>query len=321
MSIKVNKIRKLSDYFIESLQDGILRSFLSLVKQDPTLCLQIRADYINIYYRGGNLVRISQEGRGFIPSFDSNYCKGLAIKLPVSQPLATDQDVNEWIYAVPLLKQAMDYWFGQHSKDEREYQQLVWRENNGSTVGGGTDYFIIDIEYDNHIGARLDMVAVRWDSNGICRKFPERFKPVLTFVEMKYGDGALSGKAGMEKHIEDLKRYISKQGLEGIKKEMLEVFKQQRLCGLIPALKNNLNPISIFADEVDYLFILANHDPDSRKLYDILNNVNKAYGESDLGFKVKFCVSNFMGYGIYKQNVYSLDELMSRFDRQILCKL
>jgi hypothetical protein len=36
-----------------------------------------------------------------------------------------------------------------------------------------------------------------------------------------------------------------------------------------------------------------------------------------LPFKLRFAVSNFMGYGLYKENIFGLDEFMARYDRQI----
>ena len=46
--------RRLSDHFIADLKVEILKALLDRVKADPTLCLEIRDEYINIYYRGGN---------------------------------------------------------------------------------------------------------------------------------------------------------------------------------------------------------------------------------------------------------------------------
>ena len=52
---------------MNDLDPGINR-FLEVVKKDATLCLEIRENYINIYYRGGNLVRI-QEKNGIFSAF------------------------------------------------------------------------------------------------------------------------------------------------------------------------------------------------------------------------------------------------------------
>jgi hypothetical protein len=316
-----SKGRGLSKRFREDLKKGILAPFLELVRNDATLCLQIREDYINIYYRGGNILRITEKryDKGeYLAWFDKKYISSNSIDYP--KRLIFKHDITSWISIIPVLKQEMCRWFAKHPKEEREFQQVIVYENNSLSIGSSTDYFIIDIEYDNHEGARFDMMAVRWDSDSISRKLQKGYKPGLTFIEMKYADNALSGNAGILKHIEDLKRYIKDHGFKGIHNEMLSVFAQQRELELIPALRDNNKRITKFSDDVEYLFILANHDPASQRLHNTLNKVIETYGNKDLGFNLRFCVGNFMGYSLYKENIYSLSDFMSRFERQIICK-
>lgn len=315
-------MRGLSNKFLMNLKGGgFLHSLIQRVKADATLCLEIRENYINIYYRGGNILRIKEKD-GYVAWFDEKYCSNNIPSVIKTLPkkLKVESDVQSWIIAFPLLKQTMDFWFHKNPKAERECQQAILRENNSCGVGNSTDYFIIDIEYDNHKGARFDLVAVKWESVGVIRKLTKGYKPKLCFIELKYGDNALSGRAGMLKHIEDFSRYLSVDpSLASIKAEMLTILHQKRELGLIPALRNNKNVIKAFSDESEYMFILANHDPDSSKLNNILKDIQKKYETKLLGFGFKFCSSNFMGYGLYKQNVYSFNEFRERFGNQILC--
>lgn len=315
-------MRGLSAKFLKNLKvGGFLQPLIQRVKADATLCLEIRENYINIYYRGGNILRI-KENNGYVAWFDEKYCSNnifSAIKT-LPKKLKVESDVQSWIIAFPLLKQTMDFWFRKNPKDERECQQAILRENNSCGVGNSTDYFIIDIEYDNHKGARFDLVAVKWESDGVIRKLTKGYKPKLCFIELKYGDNALTGRAGMLKHIEDFSEYLSVDpSFASIKVEMLTILHQKRELGLIPALRNNKNVIKAFSDESEYMFILANHDPASSKLNNILKDIQKKYETKLLGFGFKFCSSNFMGYGLYKQNVYSFDEFRERFRHQIPC--
>lgn len=42
----------------------------------------------------------------------------------------------------------MDWWFHKHPKYEREFQQVIARENNNhGKISNGTDYYIADIEF------------------------------------------------------------------------------------------------------------------------------------------------------------------------------
>jgi hypothetical protein len=46
------KMRLLSDTFMDALKNGKLQRLLQTVLQDGTLDLQIRENYVNVYYRG-----------------------------------------------------------------------------------------------------------------------------------------------------------------------------------------------------------------------------------------------------------------------------
>ena len=54
------RYRYLSNKFINALHHGLLEPLLRCVHTDDVLDLQIRENYINIYYRGGNLIQINE---------------------------------------------------------------------------------------------------------------------------------------------------------------------------------------------------------------------------------------------------------------------
>ena len=310
MQNKDRMTRQLDKEFISDLLGGQLKELLDYVKRDNSLDLEIRENYINIYYLGGNILKVSKNGNTYSFGFDFNYLK----KWPFLQGTTilkhqTDQNWNSYF---PLAKQAMDFYFSKSAKEEREFQQLVVRENNYSSIANSTDFFIIDIEYDNKAGARFDIVAVEWPSVASIRKLHNGFKPKLVVIEMKYGDGALTGSAGMKKHCEDFNSFVSNATcLNDFKSEMLTVFKQKRLLGLIPCLSEsgNKNDFKEFDNEIDLIFLIANHDPASSKLQTELIGLQNE--------NVKFITSNFMGYGFYNHNIFNLNQFLIRFSSQI----
>jgi len=318
-----NQKRYLSGPFMSDLKEGgLLNPLLERAKEDPTLCFEIRGICINIYYRGGNIIKIEQQKKAYTASFDTNYCIcGEAQSVnALPKKLCCENDINAWVDAIPNLKQTMDF-CSIKLKEEREFQQLFLRENNNLTIGSSTDYFVIDIEYDNRCGACFDLIVVEWESNSSARKLQKQYSPRLTFIEMKYGDNALTGASGILDHVNDFRKYLNKHGLGPIRDEMLALFKQKRELGLIPALVGNKNVVKKFSDETDFVFLLANHDPASSKLKAVLDELNKKDPLHGLGVNLKFCISNFMGYGLYKQNIYSLAEFMDKFPEQIQCNL
>ena len=307
--------------FMEDLKDGNLKPILERVKADNTLDLQIRDNYINIYYRGGNLLKIEPKKKKEPFHFDEKYLKSDSkhnkeLKRKIDKA-RQEGNVEDWIELFPELKQSMDFYMTKKRNSEREYQQHVVRENNYSKIANSTDYFIIDSEYQYK--NRFDLIAVRWESDRAIRKIPKGFKPKLVFIEAKYGDSALKGKAGMLKHIEDFIKLDSKK-IESIKNEMLTVLKQKRELGLIHGLgkDKNKNEFPSFSESTDLIFLLINHDPASKNLDDVLKEIEE-YDDKTKD-RIKFCSSNFFGYGLYKENIFTLSEFRERFYKQILNK-
>jgi hypothetical protein len=310
-----NKIRQLNRQFMQELKGGLLSPLLKKVINDHSLSLEIRNNYINIYYRGGNLLKIScPDEHTYKPFFDDNYVleKGTLLKdLPTK--ISSYKNLIDWLDKFPLLKSEMDNWFSKYPKTERAMQQMVMWENNNSSIASSTDYFIIDIEYDNRQGSRFDMVAVQWDSDAIARKLKSKDLPKLCFIEMKYGDAALDGSSGIVEHAKQWKEYLS-PSIEDIKTEMLTLFQQKRELELIASLQETRNEIESFSKEVDCIFLIANHDPSSQKLKE---SIQKLQDIKIPDVEIKFCASNFMGYGLFKENVLKIDEFQKRYEKQI----
>ncbi len=311
--------RTLSDTFINDLRTGLLKGLLEYVKNDNTLDLEIREGYINIYYRGGNALRVTEKGvNNYDYHFDNNYMNTNYFNSKKTFVVAKPD--TDWYIYFPRVKQAMDFYFTEHNKEEREYQQLVVRENNYSSIANSTDYFILDIEYDNHKNARFDLVAIEWLSTSSSRGLLRDYKPKLVIIEMKYGDGALTGSAGINKHISDFNNFVANaQTFNDFKDEMLGVFNQKLRLGLIPCLLRDSNPyLSLedkkhekpqFDDEIEMMFLIANHDPAKSVLGTEVSSLKN--------MELKFLSSNFMGYGLFKENTFDTQQFTERFKTQI----
>ena len=313
--------RGLSPQFMEDLQNGILNPLLLRARADTSLDMEIRNDYLNVYYRGGNLVCVKRNlGTGYAFTFDTNYAldsSTAALQLPPSS-VKSRNDVDAWIQMIPLIKDTMDLWFGKHPKEERAAQQLVVHENNSSPSAGGTDYFIVDIEYDNHHNARFDLVALLWESNATARRLHKGYLPKLTIIEMKSGDGALVGKSGISAHLCQLRRFLGDpEQVKEFKEEMLQLFQQKRDLGLIRSLKGNRNQAIRVHESIDVMFLMTNHDAASRRLAAALNEIEKDCSAATPGFQVGFCTANFMGYSLYEKNILSLCDFKDRFPKHI----
>ena len=181
-------MRQLEPEFLNALKKGDLLPLLKLVKDDSSLCLELRGDYINVYYRGGSLMEVNHGASGPRFHFDKNY----GVKPPESTA-----GVKAWLDAVPHLKHAMDmHEVRSKSRSEREAQQLLLRENNFGRDAQSTDYYICDIEYNvGNWQGQFDMVGVHWP----LKDREEATDRRLVFVEVKYGEG--HSAANPESHL------------------------------------------------------------------------------------------------------------------------
>lgn len=298
---ETKKHRRISGEFHEAFKTGKLKKLLDCVLEDDSLCLELRGNAVNIYYRGGSLFKINDK---YNITFDTRYDE--------NKKLNPNPDVEEAVKSIPFYKQAMDKWFHEHPKYEREFQQIILRENNNSgKISRATDYYIVDIEYqDTENSSRFDMVAFKWPSNGAARKNTNALS--LALIEVKYGDNAVGGNAGIKKHLDDLKSFIDdKEKLKEFKEDMEQVFKQKCKLGLMDGLQGHQFEVSLSDDEPEVIFIFANHDPESKKINNILSDINI----SDYPFKILAAQSSFMGYGLYMDNMIEIKDFINMLSK------
>ena len=328
--------RRISEPFIQQFESGVLRPILERLQHDDTLSLEIRNGYVNIYYRGGNLLKLTANSKAtqFAASFDWRYCGGdddYRCWLPAERPpaiIARADNARAWVDAFSHHKQAMDIRFLKHSKIEREYQQAVVRDNNRHASGDKSDYMIVDIEYAQSPSAfpertynfRFDMVGLRWPAEG-----GSRGRGVVTpvIMEMKTGDAAIAphpvgpeGKdlsPGLAKHVRDIESFLAPDygsatsgPRELLRSELRRTFGVKQRLGL-PSVPERMKRLEIteMTQKLEVLFVIANHQPKS-----------KAFGEELLRLPARehadyyVATVEWMGYALFAENMQSLDEFV-----------
>jgi hypothetical protein len=284
--------KAISEKFMKDLQEGgRLHELTERVQRDDTLMLALRGRYINIYYRGGSILNLEEKNGGYVGAFDTDYAQGKPVKLP-SSVIQEPTDCSAWVAALPALKETMNSYFATKRKSEREFQQLVAWENNRSAISNETEYFITDIEFaDPNQGAKLDMVGLKWLSKD--KKDETRCTPVL--VEMKYGIGAYDGAAGIAKHIADLEKILADPiKRESLNKTIEEQFEQLLQLGLVRFNKHMKYDRAVVSGRPEVVFLLANHNPRSTKLLNILDEIKEP-----TDFDLRFFNASFAGYGMH----------------------
>jgi hypothetical protein len=180
------------------------------------------------------------------------------------------------------------------------------RENNILREANNTDYYIIDFEYTNSDKKeqRADLVALHWNSQNTDRRNPKNCN--LAIIEVKYGDGALQGDSGIQKHIDDIDNFLSKKiDVDNFKQEMLDLFRQKRELGLIRfgSDGNEHEVLTLNDSKTEFILLLAAHKHDSTILDKVINEITPMeYAD------LKFATANFMGYALYSKNMLSLED-------------
>ena len=291
----------------------MLHDLLDYVQSDVTLDLEFRGEgRANIYYRGGSLFCIERSGDGYTLTFDTKYCTAC------DEGMEKTPSVRAAVGLIPLYKHAMDVWFVKNRKYEREFQQLVVRENNRhGAISHASDYYIVDIEYaynvnvsDKKTQARFDMIAVKWLSKSNERQNPSA--PTLAIIEMKYGDGALGGSAGLKKHLEDFGTLVKNGELDDFCADYSNVFNQKCALGLIPGKESAR--IKITQRDIELIFLIANHDPDKTGLATIVAEI--ADLTMEYPYPIRFAYASMMGYCLYADQLKSLEEMQEFLNKK-----
>jgi len=285
--------RKISNTFLKELTENSLTQILNYVKYDDTLDMELRGESVMIYYRGGKILEIKDKSYELV-GLDEGYLLGKIIENPT---LKTIEDY------FPKAKHFIDcYVLIERSQWEKEIQQRIVQENNYSDNSNDTDFFIIDMEYQD-IG-RADIVALRWDSTGHARKLPSNYKPKITIFEVKQGIDSISGKSGMYSHLKDFNDFIAdKKRVDDFKQDMIDVFQQKRKLGLIRPINDNKHEVTKVDVEIDFIFILANYKSASKNLIKELSLIPDC----------KFIYANPMGYGLCAKNIFNKADFIKLF--------
>ena len=242
-------MRSIDDRFIKDLhdKDGKLSFFLKqVIERRKELSLEIRNGYVNIYYRGGNLLRIRQRAKGYKFEFNANYCLNKGDGSKYGQISRLDPvSADDYEKAFDLLVSEIQGWLLAHPKPEREYQHNLLLHNPS----------IIDVEYQIKRGMRLDMLMVKDRS--------------LIVVENKYGTGAVSGSAGLAKHYADIYNVLNTPDL---REELYDSVESIIDCKeKLQLLRTPIAPPD--REKYEILFILANYNQRSRTFLNELKDI------------------------------------------------
>ncbi|MBR6201291.1 MAG: hypothetical protein IKQ61_13615 [Spirochaetales bacterium] len=303
-------MRKITNEFMKELKEGKFKVLIEEIKKDNTLDTELRGDKVIVYYRGGKLLTIYHDKETI--EVNNSYKTNCEDKTEII-------GIEECLNRIPLVKYDMDKYLSEKMNLEKEFQQLIVRENNYSKISDSTDYYIADMEYNEKTSeGRFDLIGFKWESKGSARKNPKNVKLVL--FEIKYGKDAIKSvgnNPGLKTHLEDFDKTISDEKIFcGLADDISEVVKQKAELGLIKGNKGidgkyNFSGITISHEKPEVVFILINYDYESTMLKEELNNITKNYD-----FPIYFAQSSYMGYGLYFDKFIKFDDMKAKLNNQ-----
>lgn len=280
-------------------QGGEWTSIWQIILSDDTLSPLLRRDKIDVYYRGCKLFSLSENG--IIRNSNEFNSSLVTYDIPKEIPAETFQDY------LPYMKQSADLWLGAENNSiyDREFSQLILRENNSKKAGNHSDYFIIDMEHQYEpSGTKHDLIGLIMERGKRNSK-----KPVfrLSVIEVKYLDRAFDGPAGIRSHIDDYVNLTSNAFmLDELKQDTEEMFAQSKHLALFPGLLNKYDRITISGERPELLFALVSRDTNNCKnsreekvesLKAILSDTSEKYG--NLLDDVYIAGTAELGFGLY----------------------
>jgi hypothetical protein len=247
-------MRKLSDEFMACLTSGFLAGLLQAVRTDQDLNLEIRAGYLNIYFKGHSLLKLTQSSP---TKYTVNTHKAFAAGLNLPAELRDAKTTADFLRSIPQLKQNIIK-VGKSSL-EIEYEQMIIRANNFE-ARNNSEYFILDRQYTVSDG-RFDLTGIFWH-----RTRRRKHQEVdLCLMEVKY---ALNPDI-KNIHSQLARYYEALQPISGqIAEEYETIFRQKLELGLYaqsPERLAAMKTLSISRDfsRFQFIVVLVDYNPNS----------------------------------------------------------
>lgn len=211
-------------------EGGLLYNLLEIVKNDDDLVIEIRNDYFNVYYKGGNIAKV--ESANSI-QFDHNYFKGYnrpkyesddkeeerkELKKELLSKLKKERNYNDFVSKMKDLMN--DYWIWLKEERGRSLKEKDVQHSLCINNTEESEYTVIDVEFQvsseakysyskparprgryvdiNKRSPRFDIIAVRNSDRQLC------------VIELKSGINALYGKSGIGDHADSYEGTIGR---------------------------------------------------------------------------------------------------------------
>jgi hypothetical protein len=198
-------------------------------KHRDEIFIGVRNNYLNLYYNCDSVAKVEYKQGKIICEIDKYYLDGEHYTGRDKRKIIAPSEIcnNYKVIKVNSNKKATD--------EKKSQSKLVLLNNNNND----SKWHCFDVEwvkaFENQRQKDDTKFYGRFDIMAISKKKPHK----VAFIELKYGSGAIGGKSGIYKHIDDFKKYQDKSYYD--KQEVKEIIECQKMLEVnIPKELENL---------------------------------------------------------------------------------
>lgn len=263
--------RGLSPSFLNELTQGKYADLLRGVLQDKNLDVQIRDSYINVYYRGGNILCIKPQScifdkfyfytremgsKPFPKTYVEKIAKGKEDKIPpkTKEPIPSKSEASKILNQLTTkerqlkellntnieqyfeqAKQTMDNWFNSWEKKERHDQHIIALSNR--RFGTNSDLVVVDLEFSVSKLQSYNYATNDKGNQKVCRFdiIAVDKRGQIYVIELKQNQAAdtENNKANVKTHTKDFDDTIGRDSDKLFPKEISDIVKTKQKLNIL----------------------------------------------------------------------------------------
>lgn len=250
--------RGINDEFIEKFNESVLKKLYE--ENKDKLFLGIRNEYINLYYNCASVckVRYLKRTEQLVCDIHKKYLGEVKTKEHDDYKTISPEDIYGKYNDIIKKIQTEAYPSEKHPEKTAQ-QKLIYMNNQNKD----TKWFCIDVEYIMQRNDSNEEKFGRWDIVAISKNpITKDNKHKVALIELKYEEGAIGGKSGIYKHVDDYINYIKSKNKpyeNHLKQEIIDIISNLReleICQLNIKDKNEL------ANDPEFYFVTLNNKED-----------------------------------------------------------
>ena len=262
---------QLSDGFRKNLTSGKQSDILKYILSDPDLDIQLRDNYINVYYKGGNILRMGPQSfqfdkfyfyrrkdgsKPFPKSYVENMAKGKSNKISenTKEPIPSVDEAQKIIASLDtktealksllstdikgyflMAKATMNEWFNDWDKSERNDQHTIALNNRN--FENGSDLVVLDIEFAVSRNLPYNHAYNNKGDKKVCRFdiIAVDCRGQLYVIELKQNEEADSkdNKANVKVHTRDFDATVGGNDAQSFVDEIAGLVETKKNLGIL----------------------------------------------------------------------------------------